>query len=243
MAGSTRSETMEQRGINIVGFWDCDLLAAAHDGGLATSLLSIDLSKNWTNATIGIQSTPKPSGLSNLNGPSLWYHEQEKVIYTGYTGWNSTFGFAPPEPPISIWTFKPDGAGSGAYTEAITPGAGTLDSVVRTSLPFQAYDSNGSAWLLGGFDESGHTNHAVPGIMQFDMAAQTFTNHSASGYLNNSGAVIKGAMHYIPSFGPEGLFLMMGGSISANLIDTMIDMETVSVFDPAKQEWWNQTTT
>lgn len=124
----------------------------------------------------------------------------------------------------------------------ITPGAGTLDNVVRPCLPFQAYGGD-SAWAMGGFDETQHTNHAVPGIMQFDMVAKSFTNHSAAGYLNNRGAVIKGAMQNVPSFGPEGLFVLMGGSSSANLIDTMVSFETVSVFDPAKQEWWNQTTT
>lgn len=240
---NTPSETMERRYISTVRSRFDHSLAPVDVPSLATSPLSIDLSQNWTNATVGIQSTTKPSGVANLNGPSLWYYKGEDVIYTGYTGWYSSFSGPSAEPPISIWTFKPDGAGSGTYSEVITPDASTLDTVVCTCLPFQAYDGNGSAWALGGFDESGHTGHTVPGITQFDMATQTFTNHSAAGYLNDSGAVVKGAMHFVPLFGPEGLLLMMRGSIIANASDTMISMDTISVFDPSNLEWWNQTTT
>lgn len=68
----------------------------------ASTLLSIDLSQNWTNPTVAMQSTTKPIGAPNLNSPSLWYHDSENLIYSGFAGWNSSFGDDPNLPPLSL---------------------------------------------------------------------------------------------------------------------------------------------
>ena len=47
-------------------------------------------------------------------------------------------------------------------------------------------------------------------MTELDMAAKSFTNTSASGY-NVNGTVLLGAMHYVPSFGPNGMLLVIGG--------------------------------
>ena len=83
----------------------------------------------------------------------------------------------------------------------------------------------------------------MQGIVGFDMNQKSFTNFSSAGYQNNSGAVIKGTAQYVPSFGPQGLYVFMGGSVTTGHADLMISFESVSVFDPVTQEWWNQTTT
>lgn len=52
-------------------------------------------------------------------------------------------------------------------------------------------------------------------------------------------------MHYIPSFGPQGMFIAMGGQ-NGRGDDThaaLIDFGSVSVYDPVQEKWWNQTTT
>ena len=193
-----------------------------------------------------IQSTTKPSGVPSVNGPSLWYHEKKGVLYSGFTGYQSSFGFQDPLPPITIWSFKPDNTGSGAWTEVIKADAAALNSLNRPCQPFQAYGGD-SAWVLGGFmngdfNQSG-PNVVMQGIVGFDMNQKSFTNFSSVGYQNNSGAVIKGTAQYVPSFGPQGLYIFMGGSVTTGHADLMISYEKVSVFDPVTQEWWNQTTT
>ena len=60
-------------------------------GATASTLLSIDLSQNWTNATVVFNSTPKPDGVFNLDGSSLWYHDQEEILYARFTGTNIAF--------------------------------------------------------------------------------------------------------------------------------------------------------
>jgi len=212
----------------------------------ATSTLSIDLSRNWTNTTVQIGSTIKPENCASLNSPSLWYHEEEDTLYSGFTGWPS-FNRPPPyQIPISIWTFKPDGFGNGQWTEVIPPRASALASLLRPSDALQAFAGD-FAWALGGYNQNiqGLSGLPVlPGLIQFDMSSKVFQNISSTGYTYNGGGVAKGAMQYVPSFGPQGIFVAMGGNgnPSQNSYPNC-SFSTVAVFDPQSQQWWNQTTT
>ena len=142
----------------------------------ANTLLSIDLSQNWTNTSVQIHSTSKPAGCISLNGPSLWYHEQENVLYSGFAGWQSNFDSDEINVNnISIWTFKPDGAGSGARKDIIPFGSNASTSVNRPEQAFQAFGGD-SAWVLGGFDEYDPGQYPyLPSMVHFNMSSRTFT--------------------------------------------------------------------
>lgn len=103
-----------------------------------------------------------------------------------------------------------------------------------------------SALVLGGItSEWVGTVTPVPGMVQFDMASQSFSNSSVQ-CCNATGGIFKGALQYVPSFGVEGMYIAMGGENGyGDSVEEagLIDFGTVSVFDPAKREWWNQTTT
>lgn len=49
-------------------------------------------------------------------------------------------------------------------------------------------------------------------------------------------------VHYVPLFGTNGLFVAMGGDTVQSTAG-LISFDTVAVFDPEKQQWFNQTTT
>ena len=75
------------------------------------------------------------------------------------------------------------------------------------------------------------------------MSARTFINTTTENYQGNNG-VDKGAIHYVPVFGPRGFYLILGGITASpsdldNSQGELIDFETVSVCDRAKREWWN----
>lgn len=72
------------------------------------------------------------------------------------------------------------------------------------------------------------------------MGALSFSNSSVSENLNET--VESGNMHFVHSFGPKGLFVVMGGTTSA-AASGLISFDTVTIFDPAKQEWLTQATT
>ena len=79
-------------------------------------------------------------------------------------------------------------------------------------------------------------------MIHLNMSSRTITNISNPVYSIASGAVDNGQMLYVPSFGPQGIYVAMGGDNVQN-ISGPISFDTVAVFDPAKQEWFNQTTT
>lgn len=212
---------------------------------LSSTLLAIDLSRNWTNATVVIQSIPKPSGLPSLNYPSLWYHESEDLLYTGFTGSESGIGKQISH-PLSLWSFKPDGTGSGTWDQVIDSKSSVWGPLVRPAAPLMAYSAN-TALVLGGdreFFKPVSPQTLMSGMVEFDMGSRSFVNRSAP-CCNATGGIERGAMHYVPAFGPEGIFVAIGGlnGLTYNTTDGVIGFSTVSVFDPAKQEWWNQTTT
>lgn len=185
--------------------------------------------------------------------PSLWYHEKEDVLYSGFAGRVSTFGSNgdnPSPPPFSLWSFKPDGTGSGSWNEVIDSNSSVWDSVTRPCQSMMAFGP-GSAYVLGGFESSQTAlaaanldrNIPVPGLVQFDMSTKKFSNSTARGYSFN-GTAEKGAMHHVPSFGPNGLFVVMGGDDFWHpTAETLTDLETISIYDPSSERWFNQTTT
>ena len=111
-----------------------------------------------------------------------------------------------------------------------------------------AFDSS-SAWVLGGttLESSDYDTpeNLIRGMVRFDMASRAFSNSSVQ-CCNATGGIYEGALQYVPSFGPAGLHIAMGGENGKGVDPdgtTFIDLGTVSVFDPEKGEWWNQTTT
>ena len=85
----------------------------------ATTILSIDLSQDWTNSSVTIQSTPKIASCWDLCDPTVWYHEQEGILYTGFGGWKSDLALNATVDggDRSMCTFRPNGAGSGAWED------------------------------------------------------------------------------------------------------------------------------
>ena len=109
-----------------------------------------------------------------------------------------------------------------------------------TDRGYQAY-GNGSAYVLGGYNAFLSGDYIYPGMIKFDMASQVFSNISSeTGATSPSGHPGEyGGMQYVPTFGSNGVFLVMGGWDGNNLID----FGYVLVFDPASGSWYNQTTT
>ncbi|MCJ1465552.1 hypothetical protein MMC07_004170 [Pseudocyphellaria aurata] len=218
----------------------------------STTILSIDLSQTWSNSTVTIHSTYKPTGVPNLTHSSLWYDEREDLLYSGFAGRAPTFGDRPWPSNSSLWSFKPDGAGSGSWDKVIDSDSLVWHSFTRPCQPMMAFGS-GSAYVLGGFEswqtrspwDDSFYNTALPGLVQFNLTTRTFSNSTAGGY-SFYGTAERGAMHYVSSFGPDGLFVVMGGDDAWHPQpdgSSLIELETISIYDPSSRQWFNQTTT
>ncbi|EKG13329.1 Galactose oxidase/kelch beta-propeller [Macrophomina phaseolina MS6] len=217
----------------------------------SNTLLSIDLSENWTNSTVTVHSTSKPSSVPSLVHAGLWYDEATDLIYTGFAGRTSTFNASELDPwPMGIWTFKPDGLGSGTWGTALNANAPVFDSITR---PYTAAIAHGNrvGYALGGSvtwqtapdavsDTSAIVN--IDGMLRFDMETQELTNVTVEGPRFHNGHVQYAEMVFVPNFGREGVFLVLGG-VSTNPKTDVLDWSTVTVFDPSEGKWYDQKTT
>ena len=215
----------------------CSIIRAKWQATVNTTL-SIDLSQNWVNATVTIYSTTKPDGVPKVNRGSLWYDESTDLLYTGYTGGTSTFDTAAKLPPPSIWTFQPNNLGGGTWNQTIPSSASVWNTIKTSYGGYQAY-GNGSAYILGGFSSQStlesYLATAHPGMIKFNMSSQIFSNISSSNISETFASTVSGGgMQYVPFFGSNGIFVVMGGD---NYFGA------VQLFDPASGAWYKQTTT
>ncbi|KAL8993207.1 MAG: hypothetical protein Q9169_006519 [Polycauliona sp. 2 TL-2023] len=214
----------------------------------ASTLLSIDLSQDWDNKTVVLHSTSKPSNAPRLSNPSLWYDEKKGLIYTGFTGKSSNFGDVPDPPPLSLWSFKPDGTDSGIWNEEMSADDPALDSLVR-SVGGNIAAGGDTALLLGG-EVSGATDQKTmglgssaklsPGLVTFNMTSLEFTNSSATSF-NVNGTARAGQMQFVHSFGPQGVFLTMGGN--RDYTGDLIRFDNIWVYEAQTRKWYSQSAT
>ncbi|KAL8663755.1 MAG: hypothetical protein Q9202_003569 [Teloschistes flavicans] len=77
---------------------------------------------------------------------------------------------------------------------------------------------------------------SLPGLVEFDFTTKRFTNSSTKTF---DGEATSGQMHYVPSFGPDGLFLTMGG---VNETDNQnFGFDKIWVYDTNTRRSYNQT--
>ena len=164
----------------------------------------------------------------------MWYHESEKVIYADFVGSSSSFSQDANPDPLSLWSFKLDGTGSGTWSSVISRGSKDLNGLVRPSAPLSASGKD-TALVLGGQKAN---NNQLPGLVQFDMNKKAFTNTSSA---DVGKIAYRGAMQYVPVYGSQGIFIALGGTYDGSV--DMPDFGTLPVYDPVAQIWYNQTTT
>jgi len=150
MAATFRTKTMTVSYTNIVRTSLMSHDAPTHPltSFAADTLISIDLSKDWTNSSVVLHSTSKPSGVPSLNNGGIWVDNKNNLLYTGFAGINSIFG-TNTFYPQGLWSFSPDGTGGGSWENL----NGTADdSFVNQPRPFDGSvaSGEGSGYFLGG---------------------------------------------------------------------------------------------
>lgn len=175
---------------------------------------------------------------------SFWYDGKKDIFYTGMIGRVTNFGNSPRPPPLSLWSFKPDGTGTGSWKEEIPADDPALKNLLRSCAGSAAVGGN-TALVLGGEvtpDSDPERNDGpstlAPGLLELDMTTLKLTNTSATGF-NANGTVLSGQMHFVPSFGPQGIFLAMGGN--NNYTDNLISFDEIGVYEATTRTWYNQT--
>ena len=200
-----------------------------------------------------MRSISKEASVPNLNFHSLWVDEAERAIYS-FGGETSHLPPINAQPvSLAIWKLLLDVQGGGGTwmlntTVADEPfSSGTLRPVGGSI----AQDGR-RGLCLGGFSSLSSSPQtktlpitsriSTPGLITYDFRQRLWSNDSATDY-----SAQWGAMHYVPSFGPEGLFVAFGGDASnqSQYIPgaSLRKMNSVWVYEPQNRKWYQQATT
>jgi hypothetical protein len=158
-------------------------------------------------------------------------------------------------PPNQLWQFVPSENGTSGQWSQLPIQTSSFAPLSRVDgATFGSGDGQGYA--LGGFedvstDEDFAQDEAVfspPGMVIFDTKSKQWTNSSLSA-VSPLGTAQAGATQYVPSYGPEGLLLMIGGLYTTTFSGTAQDypsqqffsLNNISIYDPSEQQWHWQT--
>lgn len=201
----------------------------------------IDLSKDWTNSSLDLTRTERPSQLSSLNSEALWFDDERKIVYSfgGIQSDATDYLRSLDAPSPSIGKFTPDGQGGGFWNEAV----GLVGSPFPQGITAQsngATVSDGStAYALGGWTRSDNYLRKLwtPGLLSFDMADQTITNSSDGGYVQDY--THPGTMINIPNYGSRGILIVLGGGNYNHIRG----FNNITIYDKGEQKWYYQVAT
>ncbi|KIW08569.1 uncharacterized protein PV09_00534 [Verruconis gallopava] len=207
----------------------------------SSTLLSIDLSQDFTNATVNINSNSKPAGVPDLDSGGIWVDKVNKVLYTGFAGRSSTFGNAAYQ-DRGLWSFSPDGQGGGSWKNLNSTAPAGFKTEVR---PYSALvaSGDGKGFMLGGFDPA-NASVGISGLVIYDFSSNKLSNNTVTG-IANKGVVQMGGAHFVPNFGPQGIMITFAGDqVGAKQAgaDSLLSTTTVQIYDPATGVWYEQTT-
>ena len=209
----------------------------------SSTLIAIDLSTDWVNSSVTLESISKPAGVPDLAQGGLWVDENAGLLYTGFAGRQSTFGDDAFQPG-GLWSFKPDGNGDGTWTNLNSTDQGFLTAV----RPYGALIASGGGvgYMLGGLvmNSSSGQSWNSSGLVTFNFTTGQLTNASVNDGLTN-GIDEMGGLIFVPNFGDEGVLIRLGGDQIGKITpgaDDLLNLTTVSIYDVASGNWYDQTT-
>lgn len=211
------------------------------DGTLATSFEVIDLSNDWTNSTLQIQSIPKPSDVPDLVKAGLWYDPAADTLYSGFAGRSSYIGNATgqiPDYPLGVWQYGPVSSDSATFRSTLASTDALWDSLIRPCSELITYTGI-KGYVIGGadaLDVRDDYTPAIDGILEFDFRTKTLMNVTIQGTLFDAGIHTAGVL-FIPDFGSQGIIIVVGGEDAAI---NLVPMDSVSIMDVASGQWYIQ---
>lgn len=199
----------------------------------------IDLSRDWTNSSLEMIQTKRPSNATPLGNEALWYDDKNNTIYCfgGERSFATDKLTALEPPPDAIWGFSPNGEGSGAWHEVLGPNTLPFPNDIHRSSGGASATDGSSAYHLGGFQsyesdkQLNQARFSPDGLLKFDFDTYQITNASAQAYLSTQ---TPGPMINIPSYGDNGILVILptdNGNVGFN---------NITLYDKTNQKWHYQ---
>jgi hypothetical protein len=209
------------------------------------STLSIDLSKSWTTSDVAFRIIERPWWSKSCQ--AIWTNHDEGTFYV----WGGKWLWGMNMTENQLWKFTPDGNGGGKWAVEEPANAGLFEDLHQSE--FGAYAStNDTGFYIGGI-ASGWTeyrrarNQVIPGMVTYDMKSKVWDNGTTafSPFTTLAGA----SAHYVPTFGANGLVMVLGGSSHAVEGEPdwsaarAWDFRNLTFFDPrTKKQYWQAAT-
>ncbi|KAM0334379.1 hypothetical protein ACHAQA_001405 [Verticillium albo-atrum] len=204
--------------------------------------LSIDLSQSWKPSNVTIKEITKTS--PNLNRQALFTDESSNSFYIwgGHTSWGA------PVPQNELWRFTADGSGGGDWTTQI-PGNPDVfrdlkraEGAVFCSTPDSAFQFGGVATMAS----NGAYFGATPGFVHINFTTQAWSNYT-EGPWSAYRTLYAAEAEYIPTFGPNGLVMLIGGETrelgSSRGNRGFLSFQNLTFMDPVTRDFHYQRTT
>ena len=202
--------------------------------------IAIDLSRDWTNSSLTLISTARPTQAPSLSNSALWWDSATNAV-TCYGGSNDGWAIT-----RSIWQFSGSENGSVDWSEALGPtGLRPYPSnIIRAAAGAFTNDAR-NGYYIGGVESVSTTDTGVPygsflpvpGLLEFNYDGKTLNNLSDGGFCasqhpDNSVWVPPGAMVNVDIFGTAGVLILLGGDGAF--------FNNITIYDRDKRVWYSQ---
>ena len=210
--------------------------------------LAIPLAEDWNNVTLNLVRTVRSAEAPiAVNFQSLWWDAKQNTIYS-FGGERSGLPQRAnlPTTEESIWGFDLNGAGGGNWTEYVGSTAETTwpQGLVRPTNGFWSSDDT-TGYFFGGLGNdhtdisfSGSDFQIVPGLVTFDFASHVLRNSTNVADEISQWANV-GRMIHVPSFGPQGVLIPLGGGPGQSEAGSGF-LNNITIFDIDSQTWLSQ---
>ncbi|KAK4239500.1 hypothetical protein C8A03DRAFT_14122 [Achaetomium macrosporum] len=209
------------------------------------STLSIDLSKSWTTSNVTFQIIERPWWSKACQ--AIWTNHDEGTFYV----WGGKWLWGMNMTENALWKFTPDGRGSGTWATEEPTNADLFNGLYQSE--FGAYaSSNDTGFYIGGIasgwtDYNRRYNQVMPGMVTYDMRNRVWDNGTTA--FSPFNTLAGASAHYVPTFGPNGLVMVLGGSSHSVVGEPdwaaarAWDFRNLTFFDPrTKKQYWQTTT-
>ena len=175
-----------------------------------------------------------------VKGECLWANGDVFFAYGGDTGGP---GGPADIPGNDLWQFTPN-RNAGSWSKVpLALEAQNFTSLSRTNSHACA-SGRGLGFIFGGITAASNDNDdiATPGMVVYNSTSQLWSN--VSGFAK-PGTYSLGKMHFVPSFGPEGLVVVIAGATprEGSGDRVLLSTDAVSVYEPVSQRWRTQAVT
>jgi hypothetical protein len=219
--------------------------------------LAIDLSSSFSTLAADNQVLVQvihKGDCPNMNYPRFWVDEKRNRVYTygGIYSYSNPWPSPASTPLEELWTFEPSGD-TGTWVNIDQSFNMVWNSLTRPSEGAATFGSIGG-FNLGGYHTSRSSQKTniggtipSPGLQFYNFTDLSWTNNSALGY-SDDGTSSFSTITWVPTWGPAGLLVAVGGESNPNLADeysglSFVPLNNISIFEPLTQTWYRQTAT